>query len=61
MSVISDHDLERLASLLMGGNEADLTRKIVRLLQMDDDTCDDRHEALSTDLQCRPWNGYILN
>jgi hypothetical protein len=61
MSVISDHDLERLASLLMGGNEADLTRKIVRLLQMDDDACDAPHEAHSTDRQCKPWNGHTLN
>jgi hypothetical protein len=40
MSVISDHDLERLARLLMRSDERDdLRPEIVRLLWMDDDTC----------------------
>jgi hypothetical protein len=40
MSVIPDHDLERLARLLMGSGETDQIRpKIVRLLQTDDDIC----------------------
>jgi hypothetical protein len=36
MSAISDHDLERLASLMMYGDDSDLW-EIVRLLKMDDD------------------------
>jgi hypothetical protein len=55
MSVIPDHDLERLARLLMRSDEKDdLLPKIVRLLRMDDDACDDQPEARSIDLQCKP-------
>jgi hypothetical protein len=60
MSVIPDDDLERLARLLMGGNETDSLRsKIVRLLQTDDDLCAALHEAHFTAPPFKPWNGYI--
>jgi hypothetical protein len=61
MSVIPDHDLERLARLLMRSDEKDdLFPKIVRLLRMDDDACDDQLEARS-ERQCKPSNGFMLN
>jgi hypothetical protein len=53
MSDISDHDLEHLARLLMQGDERDLFPEIVRVLWMDDDTCDALPEARSTDPQSR--------
>jgi hypothetical protein len=62
MSVIPDHDFERLARLLMRGDEKDdLLSKIVRLLRMDDDACDDQPEARSINRQCKPSKGFMLN
>ena len=44
MSGISNQDLERLARLMMCGDEGDIP-EIVRLLLMDDDTCDALRDA----------------
>jgi hypothetical protein len=60
MSSISDHDLERLAGLMMHGDDTDLW-EIVRLLKMDDDICDARPKAHFTAPPCKPWNGYTPN
>jgi hypothetical protein len=62
MSVIPDHDLERLARLLMRSDEKDdLFPKIVRLLRIDDDACDDQPEARSIERECKPSKGFMLN
>lgn len=47
-SIISDHDLERLARLMMYGNEGDIL-EIVRLLLMDDGGCATSREAQHPD------------